>query len=102
MIGKLLALTDAHSLRAVLGTQNFSWDFIEMFAEKSHTLYKLLKKTCQWKRDPEQVEALKTLKEDLAKALTLVYPQVGSPFVIQLATRGSYGGHSITKTRGKN
>lgn len=101
-IGKLPAPTDAHSLRAILGTLNFSREFIEGFAEKTRPLWALLKKNRQWEWGPDQAQALVQLKQDLAQAPALAYPRVGEPFMVQLASsETAIGATLIQKQEGK-
>ena len=86
VIAKLPAPTDTHSLRALLGTFNFSRDFIESFADKARPLYELLKKNAQWEWGPRQQRAFAELKRSLASAPALAHPDMTQPFYVQLAT----------------
>uniref|UniRef100_K7EX76 Gypsy retrotransposon integrase-like protein 1 n=1 Tax=Pelodiscus sinensis TaxID=13735 RepID=K7EX76_PELSI len=100
MIGKLPAPTDTHSLRALVGTFNFSREFIEMFSDKAKPLYQLLKKNRIWEWGPDQQTALATLKQDLAKAPALAYPDPALPFVIQLASSETSIGATLHQRQG--
>lgn len=97
VISKLPAPTDVASLRALLGTFNFSRDFIEAFSDKARPLYALLKKNAPWQWGPEQQQAFALLKQSLATAPALAHPDPTKPFYIQLATSDKSIGATLTQ-----
>ncbi|XP_072718425.1 protein NYNRIN-like [Ciconia boyciana] len=88
LIQKVSAPADATTLRSFLALLRFSREFIEGYAEKAAPLCHLLKKDTPWEWGPEQDEAVKTLKESVARAPVLVHPQGDRPYVLQLASTG--------------
>lgn len=88
LIQKVSAPADATTLRSFLALLRFSREFVEGYAEKAAPLCHLLKKDTPWEWGPEQDEAVKTLKESVARAPMLVRPRRDRPYVLQLACVG--------------
>lgn len=89
LIQKVLAPTDATTLRSFLALLRCSRDFVEGYTEKVAPLCQLLRKDTPWKWGPEQDEAVRTLKESVAHASMLVHPRGDRPYVLQLASARS-------------
>lgn len=88
LIQKVSAPADVTTLRSFLALVRFSREFVEGYAEKAAPLCKLLKKDTPWEWGPEQDEAVKTLKESVARAPMLARPRGDRPYVLQLASMG--------------
>ncbi|XP_068023761.1 protein NYNRIN-like [Melanerpes formicivorus] len=90
LIQKVLAPTDATTLRSFLALLRCSREFVEGYTEKAAPLCHLLRKDTPWAWGPEQDEAVRILKESVANAPMLVRPRGDRPYVLQLgsASRG--------------
>uniref|UniRef100_A0A803YKN7 Reverse transcriptase/retrotransposon-derived protein RNase H-like domain-containing protein n=1 Tax=Meleagris gallopavo TaxID=9103 RepID=A0A803YKN7_MELGA len=67
---------------------------------KAAPLCKLLRKDALWEWGPEQDEAVKTLKESVARAPMLVWPCGDRPYVLQLASMGTGLRATLSQHRG--
>jgi len=70
-------------VHSFLGVSSWYRRFVPNFTELAHALYNLVKKGTKLKWNEEREEATKNLKEALAEARVLTYPDFEKTFLLQ-------------------
>jgi len=70
-------------VHSFLGSSSWYRRFVPNFTELAHPLYNLVKKGTKLKWNEEREEATKNLKEALAEARVLTYPDFEKTFLLQ-------------------
>jgi len=70
-------------VHSFLGSLSWYRRFVPNFTELAHPLYNLVKKGTKLKWNEEREEATKNLKEALAEARVLTYPDFEKTFLLQ-------------------
>jgi hypothetical protein len=78
----MVAPTDVSELRALLGTYNYYWKFIENFARKAVLLNRLLQNDVPWEWSEPCQEAFKSLKVSMTEASILRRSNMNLPFEV--------------------